>query len=121
MFLGYPEFDKPFHIYIDASDHQLGAVIMQDKKHIAFYSRKLNAAQRRYTTIERELLSTIETCKENKNIFLGYPIITYKDQTNKTFNGLKASDCVLRWLLILEEYGVSFESLTGKKNVIADA
>jgi hypothetical protein len=41
----------------------LGAVIMQDKKPIAFYSRKLNTAQKRYTTTERELLSAIETCK----------------------------------------------------------
>jgi RNase H-like domain found in reverse transcriptase len=59
-----PDFNKPFHIDTDASDHQLGAVIMQDKKPISFYSRKLNVAQRRYTITEHELLSTIETCKE---------------------------------------------------------
>jgi hypothetical protein len=28
---------------------------------------------------------------------------------------------VLRWLLLLEEYGVTFEYLSGKKNVVADA
>jgi RNase H-like domain found in reverse transcriptase len=78
ILLSYPDFDKPFHIYTDASDHQLGAVIMQDKKPLAFYSRKLNSAQRRHTT-ERELLSTIETCKEYKNILLGYPIIVFTD------------------------------------------
>jgi len=121
VLLSYPDFDKPFHIYTDASDHQLGAVIMQDKKPLAFYSRKLNAAQRRYTTTERELLSTIETCKEYKNILLGYPIIVFTDHKNNTFNGLKASDRVLRWLLLLEEYGVTFEYLPGKKNVVADA
>jgi RNase H-like domain found in reverse transcriptase len=64
VLLAYPDFNKPFHIYIDASDHQLGAVIMQDKKPISFYSCTLNAAQSRYTTTEHELLSTIETCKE---------------------------------------------------------
>jgi hypothetical protein len=30
--LAYPDFEKPFHVYTNASDHQLGAVIMQDKK-----------------------------------------------------------------------------------------
>jgi hypothetical protein len=72
VLLCYPDFKKPFHLYTNASDHQLGAVIMQDKKTIAFYSRKLNTAQKRYTTTERELLSAIETCKEYKNILLGY-------------------------------------------------
>jgi hypothetical protein len=46
---------------------------MQDKKPIAFYSQKLNTAQKRYTTTESELLAAIETCKEYKNIQLGYP------------------------------------------------
>jgi hypothetical protein len=96
---------------------------MQDKKPIVFYSRKLNTAQKRYTTTERdrELLSAIETCKEYKNILLGYPIIFFADHKNNIFNGLRASDRVLHWLLLLEEYGVTFEYLPGKKNVVADA
>ena len=47
------------NLYFDASDHQLGAVIMQDKKPISCYSRKLNTAQRRYTTTICELLSDL--------------------------------------------------------------
>jgi hypothetical protein len=54
VLLCYPDFNKPFYHYTDESDHQLGAVILQDKKPIAFYSRKLNTAQKRYTTTERE-------------------------------------------------------------------
>jgi hypothetical protein len=34
---------------------------------------------------------------------------------------LKSSDRVFRWLLLLEEYGVTFEYLPGKKNVVGDA
>jgi RNase H-like domain found in reverse transcriptase len=94
---------------------------MQDKKPIAFYSQKVNAAQKRYTTTECEMLSTIESCKEYKNIILDYLIIVYTNHDNNTFNGLKASYCVLRWLLLLQKYGVSFEYLPRKKNVIADA
>jgi hypothetical protein len=92
---------------------------MQDKKPIAFYSRNLNTSQKWYTTTERsrELLSAIETCKEFKNILLGDHIIVFTDHKNNTFNGLKASDRFLRWLLLFEEYGVIFEYLPGKKNV----
>jgi hypothetical protein len=30
--LSFPDFSKTFHIYADASDYQLGSVIMQDEK-----------------------------------------------------------------------------------------
>jgi hypothetical protein len=43
--LAYPDFSKPFVIHTDASDYQLGAVISQNEKPIAFYSRKLSGAQ----------------------------------------------------------------------------
>ena len=61
--LTYPNFNKTFEIHTDASKVQLGACISQEGKPVAFYSRKLNPAQTRYTTTERELLSIVETLK----------------------------------------------------------
>jgi len=60
VLLAYPQFDKPFIIHTDASYIQLGSVISQDDKPIAFYSRKLSPTQTRYTTTERELLAIVE-------------------------------------------------------------
>ena len=45
VMLAYPDFSQPFEIHTDASHYQLGAVISQKGKPIAFYSRKLNPAQ----------------------------------------------------------------------------
>jgi hypothetical protein len=61
--LTFPYFNEPFRIFTDASKYQLGAVIMQNDKPLAFYSRKLNSAQRRYTTGEQELLLIVEMLK----------------------------------------------------------
>ena len=61
--LAYPKFGKTFHVCADASDTQLGGVIMQNGKPLAFYTRKLNHAQSKYTTGEQELLSLVETLK----------------------------------------------------------
>ena len=63
VLLTYPDFSKEFVIYTDASDVQLGSVITQSGRPVAFYSRKLNPAQTRYTTGEQELLSIVETLK----------------------------------------------------------
>ena len=37
--LTYPDWSKPFDIHTDASDYQLGSVISQEGKPIAFFSR----------------------------------------------------------------------------------
>jgi len=94
--LAYPNFNKPFQIYTDASHYQLGAVVSQEGKPIAFYSRKLNPAQTRYTTMERELLSIVETLKELRNILLGQQIEVFTDHNNlvsKHFN----TERVMQW------------------------
>ena len=86
--LTFPNFNEEFHIYTDASDYQLGAVIMQNNKPLAFYSRKMDKAQRRYTTGEQELLSIVETLKEFKNILLGQKLIVHTDHMNILYGKL---------------------------------
>ena len=61
VLLTHPNFNKPFNIHADVSNTQLSEFIIQEKIPVAFYSRKLNTAQRNYTTMERELLAIVET------------------------------------------------------------
>ena len=120
VLLAYPNFNKHFDIHTDASDVQLGSVISQDGKPIAFYSRKLSPAQRNYTVAEKELLSIVETFKEFRTILLGQKLKVYTDHLNLLCKA-HANQRVTRWRLLLEEYGPELIYLPGKKNVVADA
>jgi transposase InsO family protein len=120
VLLSYPDFNAPFDIHTDASKYQLGSVISQRGRPVAFYSRKLNPAQQRYTTTERELLSIVETLKEFRNILLGQQVVVHTDHLNLTHKQFN-TDRVMRWRLILEEYGVSLTYVKGTTNIVADA
>jgi hypothetical protein len=78
--LAYPDFSKPFDIYTDASTKQLWAVITQDNRPIAFFSRKLSDAQSKYTVTKLELLAIVETLKEFNGMLWGQRINVYADQ-----------------------------------------
>ena len=120
MLLAYPDFSKPFDVYTDASHSQLGAKICQNDKSIAFYSRKLNPAQTRYTTTERELLAIVETLKEFRNILLGDTICIFTDHQNLTYKNFN-TEHVMQWRLHIEEFGPELIYIKGTSNVVADA
>ena len=80
--LAYPDFTKVFEIYTDASMTQLGAVITQDNRPIAFFSRKLSVTQAKYSVTEIELLAIVETLKEFKGMLWGQQIKVYTDHKN---------------------------------------
>ena len=79
----YPDFSKPFVIHTDSSNYQLGAVISQDGKPIAFYLQKINNAQTRYTTTKKEFLAIVEMLTEFK---LGQRIVVCQTTNTQTFN-----------------------------------
>jgi hypothetical protein len=118
--LAYPDFSVPFEIYTDALKYQIGSVITQKDKPLAFYSRKLTDTQTRYTVTELELLAIVEMLREYKCILLGHLITIYMDHKNLTFSNF-TTDHVTHWRLIVEEYGPKIVYLPDKRNIIADA
>ena len=120
VMLAFPDFNKMFNIHTDASDTQLGAVLSQDGKPVAFCSRKLNGAQKHHAMTERELLVIAETSKEHRNILLGHKICIYTDHKNLTCKNFN-TDRVSRWRLLIEEHGPELICLPGEMNVVTDA
>ena len=120
--LRFPDFNKPFDVHTDASDTQIGAVISQEGKPVAHFSRTLNSAQRNYTVTDKELLSIVEVLKEYRSILYGHRVKVYTDHKNLTHSNTQTvSQRIMRWRLIIEEFGIELIYIKGEHNVAADA
>jgi hypothetical protein len=86
--LAYLEFLKPFDFYTDASSMQLGSVITQHNRLIAFFGRKLSKTQKKHSVTEIELLAIVETLKEFKGMLWGQDIKVYTYHKNLTRDAL---------------------------------
>ena len=121
VMLSFPDYTQPFELFTDASDLQLGAVLKQGDKTLAFFSKKLNPAQQRYGVGEKEMLSVVEALKEFRTMVKGYPLTVFVDHRNWTFDNNMRNDRVLRWRLALEQFDLTFRYIAGEQNVVADA
>jgi hypothetical protein len=75
--LAYPDYSKVFEIYINNLSKQLGAVITQENRPIAFFSRKLSTMQHKYSVTKIELLAMVETLEEFKGMLWGQSVKVY--------------------------------------------
>jgi hypothetical protein len=54
------------NIYTDASDFQLGAYIIQERRPVVYFLQKLTKSQQNYTTMEKEMLPSLQLLKNLK-------------------------------------------------------
>jgi hypothetical protein len=120
--LAYLDFTKPFEIHTDASTMQLGSVITQGNRPIAFFSSKLSVTQTKYSVAKIELLAIVEILKEFRRMLWGQTIKVCTDHKNLTQDALGlTSDRVYRWRLLLEEFAPEIVYIKGIHNTVADA
>ena len=124
---------KPLIVACDASQYGLGAVLSHkmdngEESPLAFASRTLNPAEKKYSQLEKEGLAIIFAVKKFLHYIYGRYFIIESDHKPLSFlfNELKgvpvlASSPIQRWSLILSAYHYSIRYKSGKNLNNADA
>ena len=105
------DWNKVFHVHIDASNFVIGCILAQPGEHnmdfpISYASRQLNSTEKNYTTTEQEGLTMVYAVKKFCHYLWANQFVFFVDHqallylVNKPCN----TGRIVRWFLILLEF-----------------
>eukprot|EP00957_Ditylum_brightwellii_P208852 15359237-Ditylum_brightwellii.AAC.1 len=124
MMLVYPYLDKPFDLYPDACNIQIGGFLVQEGFTLGCFSCKMNTVQKNYPMVDKKLLAAHQSLKHFDTIIWGGKIRIFCSYKNLTFRSTTPyqSQCILRQKInISNDYNAEFILIAGTDNPGVDA
>jgi hypothetical protein len=122
-----PNWNREFHVFVDASEIAIGSVLMQKYEKnwfrpVNYASRRLSKAERNYLITEREALRMIYSVTKFRHYLLGKRFTFHVDHSALVYLVSKASltGKLARWTLLLQEYEFDIVHQPGAQHVVAD-
>ena len=125
--LAFPDLKKPYILRTDASGFAISAILSQlddnnKEKIVLCISRTLKGPQLNYYMTEKEMLAIVWALRKLLTYLLGAKICVITDHKAIIFfNKCKfTNNRIMRWMLAIQDFDISFEHIKGKLNVAAD-
>lgn len=125
--LTHANFSLPFYVQCDASLLGVGGVLFQivdgEERPIAYFSKKLNPAQRNYSVTELECLAAILCIREFRCFIEGmrFTVITDHSALKWLMEKRDLAGRLARWSLELQAFNFTIEHRKGSANLVPDA
>ena len=127
--LVHPDTNAPNSVAVDTSSLALGAVLQQYQNGqwcpLAFFSRKLSAPERNYSTFGRELLAIYSAIKHFRYFLEVRPFTVLTDHKPLCYSlatsSSRHSPREIRHLAFISEFTTDIQHISGVDNAVADA
>jgi hypothetical protein len=129
--LSNPDYNRNFFIQADTSKTGTGGTLWQwgkdgggreVKKIISYCSKKFNARESRWKTIEQECFGLIFALQKFRQFVQGCPVTLLTDHRNiKWLNSNETSSKIIRWAMVLDEHVYTIEHVPGKSIPVEDS
>jgi len=128
--LHLPNLEKQFILRTDASGVAIGGALLQESDEdpsilhpVAYASRKLNKAERKYATVELECLALVWAIQKFQLYLYGTHFRLQSDHQPLLFlaSASKLNAKLMRWSLLLQTYSFEIEYVKGSSKSMAMA
>jgi hypothetical protein len=121
--LALPDFSKTFVIECDASGIGIGAVLMQDRRPIAYFSQTLHGRNLSLSTYGKEMLALVTAIQRWCPYLLGQRFVVQTDHRSLKYlwDQTITTEAQQKWLVKLMGYDFTIEYKQGHDNRVVDA
>lgn len=121
--LAMPDFSKEFVVEADASGYGIGAVLMQNQRPIAYFSKLLGARNQLKSTYKKELMPICLSVLKWKHYLLGRRFLVRTDQQSLRYvtQQREIGPDYQKWVLKLMGFTFDIQYKSGAFNRVADA
>jgi hypothetical protein len=121
--LQLPDFEKTFELECDASGIDIGGVLVQGGKPIAFLSEKLCGPSLNYSTYDKELYAFVRVLQTWQHYLWSKEFVIHSDHESLKYLKGQAnlSKRHAKWIELIESFPYIIKHKKEKDNMIADA
>ena len=122
--LKYYDVQEPVVVQCDASEHELGATLLQNRQPVVFASRSLSKTERQCTQIQKDCLAIVFSCEGFSQYLAGHEKITV-EKDHKPLQSIRKSiisaPCRLQCMLLrLQRFNLDVNYEPSTQMFIAD-